>query len=279
MNVMKNFNLKMVSEGAKIPMRSTKGSAGYDVFADKEYVLPAGKVVTMKLPFAFKGDLDQGVKVRLFVRSSFGIKKKVRLVKGEEKNIEGLTLNIHDDAHVISVLNDNDSDLTIAEGEHFAQFIISKENPKEEKQKIESLTSEELGEVVPVKGHMEVVRPNVYDYVLEENITFVPHEQKVLPSGLRTVIEEGTWTAIDSHSDVRDVVMLANQKALIDYDYQNNPKTKGNCFLAMVNLKDEEVTLPKGTKLTRWYTEKYYTFEDEIKSDKKRIGGIGSTTE
>lgn len=277
MNVMKNAKLTVKQPGAKMPMRSTTGSAGYDIFAAEAIYLPSKQEVTIELPFHFEGELPSGHIVRVFVRSSFGIKKKVRIVVDGNKAALGKTLNLKDTIHTLTLLNDSESDLTIAEGEHFAQFIVTEAKPTEDKNVIEWLTTEELGEMVPVKGHVEVVRPNVYVFVLDEAVTLTPNEQKTLPSGLRTVIEDGTWTAVVPHKDVADSVMLANQVGVIDRDYAYNESTKGNCFLALVNLKDETVVLEEGTRLSTWYTEKYYVFDDEIKTDKIRTGGIGHT--
>lgn len=277
MNIMKDLHLVVTNEKAKTPMRSTTGSAGNDVFAPTPIYLKKGEVTNVELPFAFEGELDGDRKVRLFVRSSFGIKKKVRLVENNQKNIEGVQLDITNDRLTVSLLNDSEADLTIAEGEHFSQFIISEKNPKKEKQAIEALTPEELGDVVPTKGHMEVAEPNVYDYILDEEIVLQPNEQITIATGYRSVIEPGTWTAIVPHESVKDTVMLANQTGIIDYDYQF-AKNFGHCFLGIVNLRDVVVTLPIGTKLTQWYTEKYYVLENEIKTDQERTGGVGHTS-
>lgn len=277
MNIMKNVNLVVNDKNAKQPMRSTIGSAGYDIFAPKDIQLPKGKEVVVELPFSFEGENLSEWMVRVFVRSSFGIKKKVRIVENGDKAVLGKKLDLAAKNHQLILLNDSDEDLTISAGEHFAQFIVSEKEPMEEKNKLEFLTKEELGDVVPVKGVIEVVRPNVYDYVLDEEVVVPANAQISLPSGVRTVIADGTWTAIDPHDEIKDRIMLANQKGVIDKDYAYNESTKGNCFLALVNLLDEEVVLPKGTRVARWYTEKYFTFEEEIKTDKVRTGGIGHT--
>lgn len=277
MNVIQNAKISMKQDQTKVPMRSTTGSAGYDIFAAEAIHVPANGQVTLELPFYFTGDLPSNLIVRVFVRSSFGIKKKVRIVVDGNKAALGKTLTLTDDLHTLTLLNDSDTDLDIAAGEHFAQFIVTENQPTEDKNVIEWLTEEELGDLVPVKGHVEVLRPNVYVFVLDEKVTLAPKEQVTLPSGLRTVIEDNTWTAVVPHEDVTDSIMLANQVGVIDRDYAFNESTKGNCFLALVNLKDEAVTLEAGTCLTTWFTEKYYVFDDEIKTDKIRTGGIGHT--
>jgi dUTPase len=277
-NNLKNVKLIMNDVHTKEPMRSTIGSAGYDIFASSDIYLPAREEVTIELPFKFAGDVNQNKKVRVFVRSSYGIKKKVRIVVDGNKTTLGKTLNMKDERHFLTLLNDGDVDLLVQKGEHFAQFIVTDEQPSEEKNVLQFLSEEELNGVVPIRGHVEIVRPNVYDFVLDESVELNPNEQNMLPSGVRTVIEDGTWTAVVPHEEIANKVMLANQTAVIDRDYAFNESTKGNCFFALVNLTSEAIVLKPGTRITRWFSEKYYTFEGEVKTNVVRTGGIGHTS-
>ena len=138
-------------------------------------------------------------------------------------------------------------------------------------------SDEEVGDTVLTKGHMEVAKPNVYEYIIDEDVVLQPNQQVTLATGYRSVIEQGTWTAIVPHEDVKNTIILANQIGVVDYDYQY-AANHGLCFVGIVNLKDEVVTLPKGTKLAQWYTEKYYVLENEIKTDQERTGGVGHTS-
>ena len=276
-NVVDNLYVLLKNDNTKMPIRSTEGSAGYDIFAHRKMVIPAKTIVSIKLPFTFEGELDEGLEVRLFVRSSFGIKKKLRLVHKNEMNIEYLVLDLNDKNHIINVFNDSDNDLIIREGEHFAQFVICEKHRKNEKMMIETVPEEELQKHKILKGMVQEVEPNVFDYVLEEDIVLLPKEQRMFATGLRVLINEGTWTAITTHKDIRDKVMLANQTAVIDKDYAF-ADNYGHCFIALVNLLDKEINIKRGTKLLSLWTEKYYVLKNEEKSNKKRSGGIGSTS-
>lgn len=277
MNIMKDLKLVMKNEDLKVPMRSTVGSAGYDVFADKEYLIPSKGFLTIELPFYFEGDFSN-VMVRLFVRSSFGIKKKIRLAEGNDYNIKGIKLNLEDRKNEITLFNDNEEDLIIKKDEHFSQFIISEKSLKTEKQKIEALTPEEMNGIEKIDGHMDIFSPDVYDYIIDEEITLEVNEQRVLATGYRTVIEQGTWTVVEISGILNESLMFANQTPVIDADYAYNEGNHGLCFLAIVNLSGSKLRLEKGTKLARWFTEKYYVFEDEVKTDNIRKGGVGHTS-
>lgn len=278
MNIKKDVALLMTEAKAKVPMRATTGSAGYDVFAPKEIHLPKGKTISMELPFTFEGKLDGDLQVRLFVRSSFGIKKKVRLIKDNQKNIPGIQLSLQENTHTVELLNDSGEDVVIAQEEHFSQFILSDKEPKAAKQKVEALTEAETEGVSITKGHMEVAEPDVYDYILDEAVTIGANAQITIATGYRSVIEAGTWTAITVHEDAVPFVMLANQIGVADADYAYNESTNGNMFIGLVNLQNESITLPKGTRLTQWRAETYYILEEEIKTDVIRTGGVGHTT-
>lgn len=268
----------MTKLGTTMPMRSTTGSAGYDIFSHKKMVLPPKQLVSIDLPFIFEGELDDTLELRLFVRSSFGINKKVRLIHNGNKNIEYVTLDPKiKSSYTITMLNDNDEELCIKEGEHFAQFVVCDTNTRLEDMILGYVPSVELNKHRILLGEVkESDRQGLFEYILGEDIVLCPDEQKTFATGLRSLINEGTWTGITSHSDVKEKVMLANQTAVIDRDYAFT-KNYGHCFVALVNLAEKELTLPKGTKLMNFWTEKYYVLKNETSSDKTRVGGIGST--
>lgn len=277
-NIKENLFIKTTQAAVKMPMRSTIGSAGYDVFAHKDILLPSNKIVSLTLPFKFHGDLEQDVQIRLFDRSSYGIKKDVRLVYKEDKNIECLSIVLSEETYEINLLNEGAEDLLIRKGEHFAQFIISDSQPENCKTVIEDVPFMESQKHNILPSKLKEVQPNVYDYIIQEPITLKANEKLIFATGLRCLIEEGTWTSITTHTDCKDKVMLANQSGVIDRDYAFTDNF-GHCFVALINLKDEPITLPKGTNLLRWKTEKYYTLADEVKSNRMRTGGVGSTSE
>lgn len=278
MNILRGVKIEMLDLEAKIPMRSTKGSAGYDIFAQHDILLPKNRPVTVQLPFTIRGAIEQDIAARIFVRSSFGIKKKVRLMLNGEKNPLGIVLNLHDTYHYVTLLNDSDEDLVISEGEHFAQVVFTLRTPEKEAFTIEYVCQEELLKHKILRSSVCEVSPNVFDYHTEEEFILQPNEQKTFATGLKAKIDEGTWLSITPHYSMEDKIMLANGTVVGDKDYYSNPSNDGNYHLAIVNLTDETIVLRKGTPLATWWSEKYFTVENEIKSTQERTGGIGSTS-
>ena len=107
------------------PRRSTSGSAGYDFFAPKTYVVNPGE--TAIIPTYFKILMNQDEVLLIAPRSSFGynynmvIKSTIGVIDSDYAGNEKNDGNI-----IIGVKNNSDKVLTIEEGKHFAQGIIMK---------------------------------------------------------------------------------------------------------------------------------------------------------
>jgi len=70
-------NLQSIYDEIKLPMRATKGSAGYDFYAPTELVLNAGESVFV--PTGIRVKIDEGWLLALFPRSGLGIKYRLQL--------------------------------------------------------------------------------------------------------------------------------------------------------------------------------------------------------
>lgn len=271
------IKIKMLSEKGFMPKRATIESAGNDIFATENIRIKPKEIAEINLPFIFEGELED-YEATIYVRSSFGMKKKQRIVDGEgNKYISGYRLPLRASSYTIGLLNDAEEEIEIQKGEHFAQIVITKKDSPFEKQEIEWLTEKELpnGKVM---GRIEMVKPNVYDFVIEQDIVFNPNEQKTISTGLRSVIESGTYTAIDVHEDVKENIMLGNQRGIVDCDYAYNESTHGNCFLGLLNVKNEELVIKKNTRIVRLFTEKYEKINSEETVTTVRTGGVGHTS-
>ena len=64
-------------ENIKLPKRATVGSAGYDFFTPIEFELSPNK--TILLPTGIRCNIDTGYALKLYPRSGFGFKYKLRL--------------------------------------------------------------------------------------------------------------------------------------------------------------------------------------------------------
>ena len=106
----------------KFPKRSTKESAGYDVFAPFDIHLNPGDDI--KIPTGVRAYMQQGEVLLAFPRSGLGFKYYTRLAN---------TLGVIDsdyyysdnEGHIfIKLRNEGDKALFIKQGDAFAQFIF-----------------------------------------------------------------------------------------------------------------------------------------------------------
>lgn len=278
MNKTTYIHINMREKNAKIPMRSTQGSAGYDIFMNGEHVIHAKSVLEIELPFSISAEANSGLNIRLYVRSSYGFKKKVRLMNEEYQLVPHLPLAASGEIHTIRLYNDHEEDLIIPDGEHFAQFIIRDKEAAIQSTIIEPVKEEEAKKHRIPSGHMTRVSPNVYEYVMKEELILQPGEQKMIASGFKAKIDEGTWLGAYVPEALQSQLIFANGTPVVDKDYYNNPGNDGLMFFAFVNPTKETVIIPAGTPLATLRSEKYYALENEIQSDAIRTGGIGSTT-
>lgn len=106
----------------KLPKRSTKESAGYDVFAPFDIHLDPGQDI--KIPTGIRAYMQPGEVLLAFPRSGLGFKYYTRLAN---------TLGVIDsdyyysdnDGHIaIKIRNEGDKSLFIKQGDAFAQMIF-----------------------------------------------------------------------------------------------------------------------------------------------------------
>lgn len=278
MNIIEGLVMKTNVSDVKLPKRSTLESAGYDIFSAVDFVIPSKSFCRLKLPFYFLTDeVKKDFKIRFFVRSSFGIKKKVRLFNGNER-VDFLTLNPFNEENVVTMFNDSEQDLYIAKDEHFAQFIVSEKFPKKENLIIENIKKEERKKHNIPSSSIEKIKPNVFNYILNEKIILKPNEQILIPTGYKGKIEQGTWLGMYVNENINEDLFCGNGIPIIDQDYYENESNDGNFFLSLVNKKDKELIIKEGTNICSLYAEKYFVLENEEKPTTIRTGGIGSTT-
>lgn len=105
-----------------LPRRATVGSAGYDFFAPKEYLVNAGE--TVKIPTGIRVEIDNGWVLKLYPRSSLGFKYRLSL-----DNTVGIIDSDYyfaeNEGHIfIKMTNCGDKPLTVEQGKAFAQGIF-----------------------------------------------------------------------------------------------------------------------------------------------------------
>ena len=106
----------------KLPKRATKGSAGYDIYANKEFILYPHQDI--KIPTGLRAAMNKGEVLVIVPRSGLGFKYYCRLAN---------TLGIIDEdyfyadneGHIwVKVRNEGDRPMTVKAGEAFCQAIF-----------------------------------------------------------------------------------------------------------------------------------------------------------
>ena len=108
----------------KFPVRSTLHSAGYDFFCPREIHINPGK--TEVVPSGIRAVMNDDEVLFLYIRSSLGIKKNIRL-----SNSVGVTdadySNADNEGHIhIALHNDSDKAVFIKRGERIMQGVFQK---------------------------------------------------------------------------------------------------------------------------------------------------------
>lgn len=99
----------------------------------------------------------------------------------------------------------------------------------------------------------------------------------MVPTGIKCYIsdQEALFIYNRSSSSKRGL-MLANNVAVIDADYYNNPNNEGHIFLPMWNLGAKDIHIKKGERLAQGVFQQYFLADVDVTGG-QRTGGIGST--
>ena len=119
-----------------------------------------------------------------------------------------------------------------------------------------------------------------YDFCLPEEVTLEPGKLQLVPTGVKAYMQPGEWLGMHIRSSmaVKKRLMLVNNVGIIDADYYNNPDNEGHIMLALLNMGENPVTLPKGERVAQGIFYNYLTADgDEKVSKTVRGGGFGST--
>ena len=120
-----------------------------------------------------------------------------------------------------------------------------------------------------------------YDFCLPEEVTLEPGKLQLVPTGVKAYMQPGEWLGMHIRSSmaVKKRLMLVNNVGIIDADYYNNPDNEGHIMLALLNMGENPVVLPKGERVAQGIFYNYLTADgDEKVSKAVRGGGFGSTS-
>lgn len=106
----------------KIPKRSTKESAGYDIFSPIDILLKPNEEI--KVPTGLRVHMQKGEVLLVFPRSGLGFKYYTRLANTIPV-IDSDYVNSDNEGHIwIKIRNEGNKDLFINKGEAFCQAIF-----------------------------------------------------------------------------------------------------------------------------------------------------------
>ena len=117
-----------------------------------------------------------------------------------------------------------------------------------------------------------------YDFYSPIDVTLMPGERKVIPTGIKVCMEENEFLAIYVRSSLgfKWDVRMCNQVGIIDADYYGNVENEGHIFVCLKNEGNKEVNINKGDRFVQGIFTPYLITDDDCATG-NREGGIGST--
>lgn len=136
---------------------------------------------------------------------------------------------------------------------------------------------EEKGVNLPVRGTKFSAG---YDFECIEDTAIKSNEIKLIPTGVKSYMNEDEYLALFVRSSVplKKGLVMANSTGIIDSDYYNNPSNDGHIMFQLLNVTDKDVLIQKGERIGQGIFQKFYTTDDDV-AEGTRESGFGSTGE
>ena len=117
-----------------------------------------------------------------------------------------------------------------------------------------------------------------YDFYSIVSFTLYPGERKVIPTGVKVMMNDNEFLGIFIRSSLgfKYNVRMCNQVGIIDADYYGNPKNDGHIFVCLQNEGEDVIEINKGDRFVQGIFMTYLITDDDKTTD-IRMGGIGST--
>ena len=144
---------------------------------------------------------------------------------------------------------------------------------KEEKIEIKKLTEDAI---IPTYGSIDAAGADLYANI-EENETILPHETKLIKTGIAMAIPKGLVGLVFARSGLATKRGLApaNKVGVIDADY------RGEIMVALHNHTNEEKTIEKNERIAQIafvpYVKGDFLVVDDLEETTRGVGGFGST--
>ena len=117
-----------------------------------------------------------------------------------------------------------------------------------------------------------------YDFCAIYDYTLHPGDIMKIPTGIRAIMESDDVLFIIDRSSMgfKYNVRMTNQVGVIDADYYTSDN-EGHIWIKIQNEGDKDYVVKKGDAMIQGIFMKFLKTDDDIESEKRRNGGIGST--
>lgn len=153
--------------------------------------------------------------------------------------------------------------------------------------RFEKISREVFERDIPNGNYDELVLPRRgtkssagYDFISPIDIVLNPGDSKIIPTGIKVIMNENEFLAIYIRSSLgfKYNLRMCNQVGIIDADYYGNVENEGHIFVKLKNEGDNIVYINKGDRFVQGIFTPYLTTDDDGATN-VRLGGIGSTGE
>ena len=117
-----------------------------------------------------------------------------------------------------------------------------------------------------------------YDFISVIDINLKPGERKIIPTGIKVIMNENEFLALYIRSSLgfKYNIRMCNQVGIIDADYYGNSDNEGHIYVCLENEGKEEINIKKGDRFVQGIFTPFLIPDDDTATD-TRLGGIGST--
>ena len=117
-----------------------------------------------------------------------------------------------------------------------------------------------------------------YDFISVIDINLKPGERKIIPTGIKVIMNENEFLALYIRSSLgfKYNMRMFNQVGIIDADYYGNSDNEGHIYVCLENEGKEEINIKKGDRFVQGIFTPFLITDDDTATE-TRLGGIGST--
>ena len=118
-----------------------------------------------------------------------------------------------------------------------------------------------------------------YDLSSVEDVTIMPQEIKLIPTGLKVLMpkNEALFVFPRSSLAIKRGIMMSNSVGVIDADYYGNSDNEGHIMVPLINIRNEPVQILKGERIAQGVFLQYQKTTDDETDNVTRLGGFGSS--